>query len=452
MSGSGSSGRYSVVDEHPDDDASLELEQGLGVGVGLGMGPLADSRPTGGRGAVVGAGVEGRGAWSRARIIDGVISRAEWLSTINTRMKNTVTCIVIYVALMVLNVFVMCWEIAGRGWHPAILFVEFLLTLFIVIEVSLALYTQGARAYCGASWMNTADASLAVLCVGFFLLILGRSGGTGSEADAARDALMSELDALLLALRFLFQVARLSVLVWRSRQAARMQQSGQEDVDFNSVSLSRLDRDRDRDGAFASSGHTPTHGGEHEDDEQLQHGGSSSDLLRAAVDSHGGGGGNESLELVAPAAAAAPHFAAFRHATLADELHQPRRFDEDDEGPRFDGGSGPGRRSSPAASAASAGMHGWTDGNHGVAPYSQREPFDGGVVPASAAVVPSTAALSASPGLQPAGLLRSPSATGALDVGSTGGALSSQQRVPSMRALHPLLAHDTMDDDDNFFT
>ena len=67
-----------------------------------------------------------------------------------------------------------------------------------------------------------------MLCLGFFLVLVGTGGG-GEYSG------IFELDALLLACRFLFQVLRLSVLAYRSRQVAMMQ--NQEEVDFNAVSL-----------------------------------------------------------------------------------------------------------------------------------------------------------------------------------------------------------------------
>jgi hypothetical protein len=202
---------YSAVHHDPD----------VSDGVGLGMGPLADSRPDSSNNI--------NSSTSNSRLLNGLVSRAEMLVTINTRLKNTVTCIIIYIALMILNIFVMSWELAGRGWHPVIVFIELLLTLFIVIEVALGIYGLG-RAYF-ANWMNRVDFGLAILCVLFFILIISSS----SSPNNISSSFMSELDALLLAFRFLFQVARLGTLIYRSRQAALMQT--QEEIDFNNVSL-----------------------------------------------------------------------------------------------------------------------------------------------------------------------------------------------------------------------
>lgn len=112
------------------------------------------------------------------------------------------------------------------GSHPVIILLECLINLFIIAEVSIGIYAAG-RSYF-SSVMNCVDCALAVLCLGFFLVLVGTDGG-GEYSG------IFELDALLLACRFLFQVLRLSVLAYRSRQVAMMQ--NQEEVDFNAVSL-----------------------------------------------------------------------------------------------------------------------------------------------------------------------------------------------------------------------
>jgi hypothetical protein len=126
------SGRYTAVEpeqlelhsDHDELDLDLDLELELGPGgggggggteddgdgvVGIGMGPLADSRPVKINGINVASGAAGgSGSHSsgssgsassgglatraRNRLLHSLMSRAEWLSTVNSRMKNTATC------------------------------------------------------------------------------------------------------------------------------------------------------------------------------------------------------------------------------------------------------------------------------------------------------------------------------------------------------------------------
>lgn len=106
-----------------------------------------------------------------------------------------------------------------------ILTLECLINLFIIAEVTIGVYGLGRDYF--RNWMNLVDFTLAAGCVAFFCFLLV------TPADAAD--YMSEVDAVLLTARFLFQVLRLSVLIYRSRNVALMQ--AQEEVDFNAISL-----------------------------------------------------------------------------------------------------------------------------------------------------------------------------------------------------------------------
>lgn len=84
-------------------------------GVGSGMGPLADSEshPI--------AIMDDDGSFRpsspsprRHRLLSGLMTQAERVMTVHQRLKNTMTCIVIYAVIILLNVFVMAWEMSGR--------------------------------------------------------------------------------------------------------------------------------------------------------------------------------------------------------------------------------------------------------------------------------------------------------------------------------------------------
>ena len=220
-------------------------------GVGSGMGPLADAHHAAINGAAardVGAGGSGTGGSaasasvnSSSRLLSGLVSQAEHVFTITSRLRNTLTCIVLYVVLMLLNLFVMLWELAGRGYHPAILALELIINLWILMEVALGIWALG-RSYFD-SMMNRIDFGLALACVGFFVILVI---GTRTKEDSG---FVSEVDAVLLACRFLFQVVRLSVLVYRSRKVALMH--SQEEINFNAISLEACVTD---DGAPHSGG------------------------------------------------------------------------------------------------------------------------------------------------------------------------------------------------------
>jgi hypothetical protein len=332
------------------------------------------------------------------------------------------------------------------------LFLEFLLTLFIVVEVSLGIFTQGRRSYF-ASWINTADFCLALLCMLFLLLMLGGgldgddADGDGNSPSRRSSQWLSELDALLLGMRFLFQVARLSVLVWRSRQAALMQT--QDDVDFNAVSIEALANDvrhghggphDDGDGGGGLTGpydehetndtriYRSQHPSQHDLPSLMRMGRHLDDVHAQALD---GGDGTphqhdlhqdsslHELELGGDLSPASPHSDEDRTRAGGNHLH----------------GAGANRRPSPLT-------------------YP-------GVLLAAGAAQSSSRNPSASSS-------RPSSVLSPLDVGGSGGAngigggannnnnsysapplsILPSQHSPG-RSLHPLLAHDSMDDDDS---
>jgi len=161
-----------------------------------------------------------------SQLLSGLVSQAERVITVTQRLKNTTTCIFIYILLMILNLFVMAWELSGRGFNPVIITLECLINLFIIGEVSIGIYGLGRSYFHSLS--NIVDCTLSGLCVIFFIVLLA----THSQEDADY---MSALDAVFLVVRFLFQLLRLSVLAYRSRKVALMQT--QERVDFNAVNV-----------------------------------------------------------------------------------------------------------------------------------------------------------------------------------------------------------------------
>ena len=205
------------------------------AGVGTGMGPLADSEshtvqpndPHATHPSHSSSAFSSFFSNSSNHLFPGLfVTQAERVITVTTRMKNTATCIVIYIVLMILNIFLMSWELAGRGYNPGIIILECIINIFIVSEVTIGVYGLGREYF--HSWMNIVDFVLSLGCVAFFCFIVITQ--TQEQANY-----MSGVDAVLLAVRFLFQLTRLSVLMYRSRKIALMQ--AQEEVDFNAISL-----------------------------------------------------------------------------------------------------------------------------------------------------------------------------------------------------------------------
>jgi hypothetical protein len=85
------------------------------AGVGLGMGPLADSLARNPRSSsTFTSGSDTPSAPSIRRLLVTARHRADHIVTVTARMKDTPTCLGVYISLMLLNMFVLFWEISGR--------------------------------------------------------------------------------------------------------------------------------------------------------------------------------------------------------------------------------------------------------------------------------------------------------------------------------------------------
>lgn len=157
--------------------------------------------------------------------------------TFNDRLTNLIQSIrsnpiilPFYIALAGLNLLLMLYQLVYAVDHWTIIAIELILNTVLVVEVVvniLLLQHQFFRNY-----MNWLDLGLTVLCVVLFVMELYVGGGSDTTATASEknsqlvssatsqgSDLLGELDSVLLAVRYMFQLGRLTTLVQRSRNA-----------------------------------------------------------------------------------------------------------------------------------------------------------------------------------------------------------------------------------------
>jgi len=125
-----------------------------------------------------------------------------------------------YIILALLNVCVMVYQIVYGLSHWIVITIEFILNFFLLFEVSVNLIAMRSEFFKHTT--NIIDLTLTMLCMLLFCIELrdneqkSNSSNRNSNELAAND-IIGELDAVLLAVRYLFQLSRLGALVQRSR-------------------------------------------------------------------------------------------------------------------------------------------------------------------------------------------------------------------------------------------
>ena len=153
----------------------------------------------------------------------GRLSRLQYVVTVSARLRNTPACLLLYLVLILLNLFVIAFEWRGGSVrHPFAITLETIINVFLVAEVLTSILQQRA-----AYWhqtVNVIDFVLTALCVVFFVLFLSRPPSPDSDSS------WSDIDVVLMIARYCFQLSRISVLIWRGRKTTDA--LTQEDIDF----------------------------------------------------------------------------------------------------------------------------------------------------------------------------------------------------------------------------
>jgi hypothetical protein len=165
-------------------------------------------------------------------------SCSERCRIVATRVRNTGTCLVVYLVSLLLNLFVLVWELAGgeRRNHWVMISVEVVINTLLLLEVATGLISLGKQYF--STWQNRVDFVVTVFCVLFFIVLLIEEE---EKASYAEDTAVSVIDVTLLILRYVIQLGRLIFIAVRGHRTSQFLQ--QEDVTFSSLNSSSIDLD-----------------------------------------------------------------------------------------------------------------------------------------------------------------------------------------------------------------
>jgi len=139
-------------------------------------------------------------------------SCTERLYGVTVQAKNSPTCLVIYVTLLLLNIFVVIWDVTGgHANHWVAITIELIVNFMLILEVSITLAYLGCDYF--KEWSYILDLMLTLACVSFFFIFVAYAADSRSPTSKA-----TLVDGLLLVLRYSIQFCRIIWFMWRSRK------------------------------------------------------------------------------------------------------------------------------------------------------------------------------------------------------------------------------------------
>jgi len=138
---------------------------------------------------------------------DDVLKRIAW------RIKRSVSFFVLYIVLIILNAFVLIWEIAAAGKenHAIVIILEAMINIIFIVELSVEILTQGRRQFFASTW-NRVDFVVCCVCAIFFIIFLF------DEMPKGHRDITTYLDGILIGIRYSIQLFRMMRFVKSSRQ------------------------------------------------------------------------------------------------------------------------------------------------------------------------------------------------------------------------------------------
>merc|ERR1719229_1224476 len=101
--------------------------------------------------------------------LDTTNSCHEWIKATAWRIKQSVQFFLVYLILIILNAFVLIWEVTDGGDRKICIILEGIITLMFMGEVCVQIITEEWNKY-WASWLNRIDLIVCILCVLLYII------------------------------------------------------------------------------------------------------------------------------------------------------------------------------------------------------------------------------------------------------------------------------------------
>merc|ERR1719447_1871521 len=158
------------------------------------------------------------------------VDRYDVLKRLALQIKGSVSFLILYVVLIIANLFVLIWEFAGRSSHIAVILMEASINFMFLAEIVVEILIQGSTRYFEDNW-NRIDFLVCVFCLLFFIVFCFEST-PNNHADVS-----SYLDGILIGLRYSIQLIRFCRFAKNARRAHHIKQSQGDTIVFDDNTL-----------------------------------------------------------------------------------------------------------------------------------------------------------------------------------------------------------------------
>lgn len=153
------------------------------------------------------------------------VDRYDVLKQLSWRIKRSVSFLVVYIVVTIVNAVVLIWEFSDQKHRWFIVALEAFVNLVYLLEILIEILTQTAGAYFSQCW-NRVDALICLGCLVFFVISFSE------KATLHISQIESRIDTVFLAIRYFVQIVRLCRFAQNVRSIRNMFK--QQDVHFAS--------------------------------------------------------------------------------------------------------------------------------------------------------------------------------------------------------------------------
>jgi len=149
----------------------------------------------------------------------------EWFKATAWRIQQSVQFFVVYLVLIILNAFVLIWELTDGADRKMCIIIEGVITLMFCGEVAVQILTEEWGPYWSA-WLNRLDFVVCALCVVLYVVF-----ASYKDAPHSHYSIGNYMDAILVGIRYCMQFVRLVRFAQRGHENRKMLH--QTEVKFN---------------------------------------------------------------------------------------------------------------------------------------------------------------------------------------------------------------------------